>query len=459
MITYSTPDYIKRSFDKQRSFFLRQVTKSVDGRIAALHRLKQWILAHEEDIAAALYADLHKSKEEAYLTETSIVLQEIALHLKHVRSWSKPKAVATPIQLLPSRSYREAVPLGNVLILAPWNYPFQLTIGPLVGALAAGNTAILKPSPAAKHTALLIEKMVQACFSPELVAVIQGDVAETTALLDLPFDLIFFTGSSRVGKIVMQAASKHLTPVILELGGKSPCVVDRGADLKIAAKRIAWGKTINAGQTCIAPDHVWVHESCKDTLIAEIRQQWEEMFGKNPSESPYFGRIIDQRAFARLEQYLDDGKIYCGGQKDAHSRYIAPTILTDVPMDSTVMKEEIFGPILPILAFQDLESVKDYHLRSEKPLAAYFFGEKERGEDFLGAVTSGGACINDTLLHIANHHLPFGGVGNSGMGRYHGKASFEAFSHQKSVLVSPTWFDIPFKYAPFKNFEWIRRIV
>jgi len=459
MITYATPDYIKQSFDGQQKYFLSQVTKSVDTRIASLHRLKQWIQAHEEAIAVALKADLHKSKEEAYLTETSIVLQEITLHLKHIRSWSKPKAVATPIQLLPSRSYRQAVPLGNVLILAPWNYPFQLTIGPLVGALAAGNTAILKPSPAAKHTALLIEKMVKECFAPEIVSVVQGDIAETTALLELPFNLIFFTGSSRVGKIVMQAASKHLTPVILELGGKSPCVVDRGADIKVAAKRIAWGKTINAGQTCIAPDHVWVHTSCKDALISEIRHQWEEMFGKNPSESPYFGRIIDQRAFARLEQYLGDGKVYCGGQKDPQTRYLAPTILTDVTMDDKVMQDEIFGPILPILTFQNLEEVKAYHLKEEKPLAAYYFGPKESGEDFLGAVTSGGACINDTLLHIANHHLPFGGVGNSGMGRYHGKASFEAFSHQKSVLVSPTWFDIPFKYAPFKNFEWIRRIV
>ncbi len=445
--------------ENQRAFFNSQQTKEISFRIRNLKKLRTAVVKNSKKITDALYTDLHKSYEEAYLSEISIVLSEIDYHLKNLKEWSRPKHVHTPFHLLPSSSKIITEPLGQALIIAPWNYPFQLTINPLVGAISAGCTAILKPSSSTPTVSNLIAQIIKEEFKEDYISVVLGGRNENTSLLEKRFDVIFFTGSSSFGKAVMQAASKHLTPVILELGGKSPCIVDESANIKIAAKRIIWGKLINAGQTCIAPDYVYVHEQVKDSLIKEMIHYAEEMYGKDFKQSNYYPRIINNEAFDRLINLLKDGNITWGGEHNKETKYIAPTILENVSLESNTMKDEIFGPILPMFTFKDIKQAINYINEQEKPLALYYFGSNKNLKTIVKYTSSGGICVNDTLLHIANHHLPFGGVGNSGMGKYHGEESYTAFSNRRSILTSPTWIDLIFKYPPFKFFNLIKKII
>ena len=443
----------------QRKYFDSNETKSIEFRLNALKRFKKAIISNESNIADALWKDLHKSVEETYLTETSIVLGEIDNHIKHLKKWAKPKKVHTPLQLLPSTSRIIYEPLGVALIVAPWNYPFQLLMNSLVGAISSGCCAVLKPSEYASNIALVMQNIINESFSSEYIDLVQGGRSVNKLLFEQRFDIIFFTGSPMVGKIVMKAAAEYLTPVVLELGGKSPCIVDKNANINIAARRIAWGKTINAGQTCIAPDYLFAHQSIKDELIQKIGENIEKMHGKDVQKSKHFVRIINTKAFDKIESYLQKGDIKFGGITDRNDRYIAPTIIDNVKEDFPIMQEEIFGPVLPVLTFDKIDKVISYVNKNEKPLAFYYFGKDKEAKDILSKTTSGGACINDTLMHITNHNLPFGGVGNSGVGKYHGKESFLAFSNQRGVVTTPTWIDLPLKYAPFKYFNLIKRIV
>lgn len=445
--------------EHQRAFFSTHATKAIDFRLTQLRKLKNAILSNQKKIEDALWQDLHKSPEEAYLTEISIVTGEIDHHIKNLKQWARAKRVRTPLHLLPSSSKIISEPLGLSLIVAPWNYPFQLLMNPLVGSISAGGCCILKPAPDAPAIATVMQALIENTFDANYIAVVQGHRATNTLLFNQRFDNIFFTGSPTVGKIVMQAAAQHLTPVVLELGGKSPCIVDADANITVAAKRITWGKLINAGQTCIAPDYLFVHQSVKDELLEKIAKNITTMYGDDIKTSRFYPRIISQRAMDRLEPLLRSGDIYLGGDIDKAEKFIAPTILVNVKPDDAVMQEEIFGPILPVLTFDSLDEPLNYVHTNEKPLAFYYFGNDDSAKDILAQTTSGGACINDTLMHITNHNLPFGGVGNSGMGHYHGKDSFNAFSNQRAVVTTPTWIDLPFKYVPFKYFEWMKKII
>jgi aldehyde dehydrogenase (NAD+) len=442
-----------------RSYFKTNETLDISFRIDKLKKFKNAILSFENKISEALWEDLHKSKEEAYLTETSIVLQEIDNHIRHLKQWSKPKTVSTPLHLLPSSSKIIYEPLGVALIIAPWNYPFQLLMNSLVGAISGGCCTVLKPSPYTPAIADVMEKLIRQTFDEKYISVAQGGREVNRILLEQRYDVIFFTGSPDLGKIVMKAAAQHLTPVVLELGGKSPCIVDAKANIDIAAKRIAWGKMINAGQTCIAPDYLFVHSSVKQELLLKIEQSITKWFGENPLESPYFPRIVNDNAMIRLQKLMKNGKIVFGGKVNAAEKYISPTIIDEVEPEFPIMQEEIFGPVLPVMTFDKIETVIEYIQSHEKPLAFYYFGKNSDAKDVLHKTSSGGACINDTLMHITNHHLPFGGVGNSGTGKYHGRESFMAFSNTRAVVTSPTWFDLPVKYVPFKFFEWVKKIL
>lgn len=444
---------------EHRSFFNSQKTKSVTFRLQQLQKLKKAIDKYEKKIEKALWKDLNKSKEEAYLTEISIVKNEIKYHQRNLKGWAKPKSVPTPLQLLPSKSRIHYEPLGVSLIVSPWNYPFQLLINPLIGAISSGCCAMIKPSPDTPTVAIVIDEMISDFFPKDYISVVHGAKETNTRLFSKKFDLIFFTGSPKLGKIVMKAAAENLTPVILELGGKSPSIVDANANLNIAAKRIVWGKFINAGQTCIAPDYLWVHESVKEKLVEKMIQNIKEIYGNNAEESAFYPRIVHQTAMDRLISLLNDGQILYGGNYIKEKRYIQPTLLEPSSIDVPIMQEEIFGPILPILTFNEISEVINYINSNEKPLAFYYFGKNKTARNVIEHTTSGGACINDTLMHVANHHLPFGGVGNSGMGNYHGKESFMAFSNKRSMIKTPTWIDVPFKYPPFKYFKWIKKIM
>ena len=444
---------------KQRLFFATHQTKDVKFRMRQLRLLKENIIKHEKLITAALWNDLHKSYEEAYLTEISVVLLEIEYHLKNMSQWAKPKKVRTPLHLLPSRSRVISEPLGVALIIAPWNYPFQLLMNPLVGAISAGCCAILKPSPYTPNISKVMNALIQETFNSNYIDLIEGHREVNEILLEQRFDIIFFTGSAAVGRVVMRKAAEHLTPVILELGGKSPCIVDADANLEIAAKRIAWGKTINAGQTCIAPDYLFVHASVKEELIKKMITHFKEMYGEDIQQSHYFARIVNQQAFQRLQRLLELGRIRFGEKVDANDRYISPTLLDEIEVEFPIMKEEIFGPILPILTYTHLDEVITYVNHNEKPLAFYYFGNNKQAKEIIARTTSGGVCVNDTLMHITNHYLPFGGVGNSGSGKYHGYHSFMAFSNMRGVLNSLTWIDLPLKYAPFKYFKLIKKLL
>lgn len=452
-------DVIIKNIANHSVFFSTQITKDIGFRITQLRKLKKVILQYQEKIALALWDDLHKSPEEAYVTEISIVLSEITHHIKHLKKWASPKKVATPLHLLPSSSKILYEPLGTALIVAPWNYPFQLLINSLVGAISAGCCSVLKPSPDTPTIAKVMEDMISENFDANYISMVQGGRKTNTTLFAQRFDIIFFTGSPTVGKVVMKAGAENLTPVILELGGKSPCIVDADADIDIAAKRISWGKLINAGQTCIAPDYLFAHQSIKKELLNKIAKNIKLMYGDNIKQSRFYPRIVNEKSVDRLSGLLNQGKIHTGGEIDVKEKFVAPTIIDDVTPDFLVMQEEIFGPILPVMTFEDIEEPINYINKNEKPLAFYYFGKNKKAAAVLAKTTSGGACINDTLMHITNHNLPFGGVGNSGMGNYHGKESFLAFSNQRAVVTTPTWIDIPLKYIPFKYFKLIQKII
>jgi acyl-CoA reductase-like NAD-dependent aldehyde dehydrogenase len=414
--------------------------------------LRNAIVAHETELLAALKADLGRPAAEAYTGEIAVVLHEVDSASRHLDSWARPRKVRTPLILFPGSSWVCPEPYGRALVIAPWNYPFQLAIAPLVAALAAGNCAVVKPSEVAPRTSAALTELLTTTFEPDYVAVVEGGAATTEALLVEQFDLIFFTGGTRIGKIIMAAAAKNLTPVVLELGGKNPCIVDGDAELETAARRIAWGKFVNAGQTCIAPDFVLAHSSIKAALLERLAAVIALFYGKDPQASQDYGRIINDHHLRRLASLLGDGRIAIGGQVDAADRYIAPTVLDDVSWDAPIMQEEIFGPILPILAFDDLDDAIGRLQQRPKPLALYFFaGNRVRQDEILRRLPAGAACINDVFAQMLNLRLPFGGVGESGMGAYHGKAGFDTFSHAKAVVRRGVWADPSSKYPPYRT--------
>ena len=458
MITTPIED-IKDIVAAQRAFFRGHATRSVEFRLEMLKRLRASIVKYERELAEALYNDLHKSYEEAYLTEISIVLAEIDNFLKHLKGWAAPSKKSTPLKMFPSHSEILTEPLGVSLIIAPWNYPVQLLLNPLVGAIGAGCTAVLKPSPYVPNVAEVLGRLIAETFDHEYVAVVQGHREVNSALLRERYDIIFFTGSPDLGRVVMCAAAENLTPVVLELGGKSPVVVDKSADIKLAAKRIAWGKTLNAGQTCIAPDYLLIHKDVKAEFVVAFRHAIAELHGEDVHKSEHYVRMVSDRAFERVVSYLDCGDVVAGGLTSAEDRYIEPTLLDNVSADSAVMREEIFGPVLPMMEIGDVEEAINFILDREKPLAMYVFAEEGVARRVFDHTSSGGGCINDTIMHIANEHLPFGGVGNSGMGRYHGRDSLYAFSHRRSVVTTPTWIDLPFRYMPYKLFRLVKKML
>jgi aldehyde dehydrogenase (NAD+) len=443
---------IKTTLTAQKDFFNSGQTKDVSFRKAQLDTLQKAIVENQEKILKALQQDLSKSAYEGYLTEVGIVLDEIRFIKKHLVKWAKARRVRTHLFQFPGSSYIYAEPYGVSLIISPWNYPFQLVIGPLIGAIAAGNCSVVKPSEYAPSTAQILSKIISKNFEPSYIAVIEGEAEVSQALLDEDFDYIFFTGSVAVGKIVMQAAARHLTPVTLELGGKSPCIVDRDVDLNLTAKRIVSGKFINAGQTCIAPDYLLVHQEVKTELLERMKLFIRQFYGDDPQLSPDYPRIVNEKHFLRLTEFMQKGRVITGGQSDRQSLYIAPTILDDIVWDDPIMQNEIFGPILPVLAYDNLSEAVSRVKELPKPLAFYYFSNnRQNGEKIIRNTSFGGGCINDTLLHFANPHLPFGGIGSSGIGSYHGKKSFETFSHQKSILKRSFRLDAPLRYPPYGN--------
>ena len=435
--------------EMQRTALLTAGPRHVEERIDQLDTLHATIRQRENLICDALQADLGKRPEEAYMTEIGMVLSEISFIINHLKRWARPKRVHTPLAQFPSRSYILKEPYGVVLVMAPWNYPFQLTMNPLVGALAAGNHVIVKPSAYAPATAQAIESLVSACFPPEQATVILGGRAENQALLEERFDYIFFTGGVNVGKMVLEKAARYVTPVTLELGGKSPCIVDATADIPVAARRIAFGKGINSGQTCVAPDYLLVQEKVKDKLLSHIRAAWEEFYGEalNGLQWP---KMINEKHYNRVMSLMAGEKVYCGGKGDGQR--IEPTILTDITWESPIMQEEIFGPVLPVIPFKEIDEIIPAINSREKPLALYLFTRSARNrEKILQGVPFGGGCVNDTVIHLASNRLPFGGVGQSGMGHYHGKYSFDTFTHEKSVVVKGNWLDLSMRYPPYDN--------
>jgi aldehyde dehydrogenase (NAD+) len=439
---------IPQLLQQQRTYFATGQTKPLAWRLAQLQKLKQAVIDRQAQILAAVKADLGRSEFEGYF-EISAVM-EINIALKNLAKWMKPRSVKTGMDVFPAKAWVQPDPLGVVLVIGPWNYPFSLVFSPLVGAIAAGNCAIVKPSEHAPHTSRVVAELVQATFPPEYVCVLEGDAETSQALLAERFDHIFFTGGTAIGRIVMAAAAKHLTPVTLELGGKSPCIVDAKTNLARAAKRIAWGKFLNAGQICIAPDYLLIDRSVKAEFLNHFQAVVTEFYGDNPANSADYGRIINARQFNRLVGLLNDGKAVIGGQFDADSRYIAPTVLDGVKADAAVMQEEIFGPILPVVEYGELSEAIAFINQRPKPLALYLFSDDaQTQQQILDQTSSGAVCINDTVMQVGVNGLPFGGVGESGMGRYHGKFSFDTFSHDKSVLKRGMWLDLAWRYAPY----------
>ena len=459
MVTNTPIDKIQSLVASQRNYFRSNETLDIAFRLKMLRRLRDSIKMYEEDLAQALRTDLNKSYEEAFMTEISIVLGEIDNFLKNLPRWAAPSKKSTPLKLFPSRSAVITEPLGVALIIAPWNYPVQLTLNPLVGAIAAGCTAVLKPSPYTPNVAQVLERVVTSAFDEKYVAVVQGDRTVNTALLNHRYDIIFFTGSPDLGRVVMRSAAEHLTPVVLELGGKSPVVVDKSADIRVAAKRIAWGKSLNAGQTCIAPDYLLIHREVKEQFVKEYKRALERLLGSDASKSKYYVRIVSDKAFERVAGYLNDGVVRVGGRVDASKRYIEPTLLDNVAVDSAVMREEIFGPVLPMVTIGDVDEAIAFIRDREKPLALYVFADEPIAKSVFDQTSSGGGCINDVIMHIANENMPFGGVGNSGMGRYHGRDSLYAFSHRRAVVTTTTRVDTPFRYMPYRWFRVVKRLL
>ena len=447
-----TEQEIKDIVTKQRKYFQTGATLPVSSRLTALQKLYHAISGHEAEIHDALKKDLGKSGFESYMCETGMVLEEISYMLKHTPKFAREQRVRTPLAQFHSRSYKKPSPYGVTLIMSPWNYPFMLTLSPLVDALAAGNTAVVKPSAYSPHTSEVLRLILSECFEPQYVAVVTGGRAENTCLLHEHFDYIFFTGSQNVGKEVMRNAAEYLTPVTLELGGKSPCIVDQTADIKLAAKRIVFGKYLNCGQTCVAPDYVYCHCSVKDKLIKEVQKQIRRQYGKQPLHNSDYGKIINEKHFDRILGLIDEKKVVHGGGSDRNTHRIEPTVMDNVTFSDAVMQEEIFGPVMPVLTFDSLDEAIRRINSMPHPLALYLFTSDKKA---AGKVTArcgfGGGCINDTIIHLATSEMGFGGFGESGMGAYHGKAGFDTFTHYKSIVDKKTWIDLPMRYQPYRK--------
>ena len=436
--------------EEQRKFFLSGETLPIKFRKQMLKKLYASVVFHKEEILSALTSDLGKSDFEGFMCEVGLSLTEISYMIKNVKKFAKEKTVVTPLAQFASRSYKKPCPYGNTLIMSPWNYPFLLSIEPLANAIAAGNTAILKPSAYSPATSKIIEKILSECFEKKFVAVVTGGRQENAALLEQKFDFVFFTGSQAVGKEVLRHTAENLTPAILELGGKSPCIIDSSAKIRLAAKRVVFGKYLNCGQTCVAPDYILCHKDIKDEFVKEVKIQIEKQYGKNPLENSDYGKIINQKHFERVSSLINAEKVVHGGKTNPETLQIEPTVLNNVTWDDAVMQEEIFGPIMPILTYENLDQVIADLQKKQKPLALYFFSQNKKNiKAITEKVSYGGGCINDTIIHLATSEMGFGGVGESGMGSYHGKTGFDAFSHTKSIVDKKTWMDLPMRYQPY----------
>lgn len=445
---------IEEIVQTQREYFREGKTKSINFRIEALKKLRKVIKEYESDINEALKKDLNKSAFESYMTEVGMTLHALSNMEKNIRKWARTRHVQTPFAQFHAKSFIIPEPYGLTLVIAPWNYPFLLSMEPLIGAIAAGNCCILKPSEYAPATSAILARIMKESFRMKYITVIEGGIEENTILLDQRFDYIFYTGGVTVGKIVMEKASKNLTPITLELGGKSPCIVDESANLELAAKRIVFGKYLNAGQTCVAPDYLLVHKSVKEELIKYLKKYIHEFMGENPLKCDNYAKIINKRHFDRLLLLMEEEYIAHGGKSDEKSLKIEPTILDHITEQSFIMQEEIFGPILPIMTFDQISEVELFIVNKEKPLALYLFTtNKEVENKILNNISFGGGCINDTIIHLATSNMPFGGVGNSGMGAYHGKASFDTFTHYKSIVKKYNWIDLPIRYLPYTELK------
>ena len=452
-------DKITVIVDRQRHYFNSGATLPVENRIAALKKLRKALIDHEEEIAKAIRSDLGKSAEESYMCETGLVISEISYLLRHIRSYAKEKTVLTPLAQFASRSYKKPMPYGVTLIMSPWNYPLLLTLDPLADAIAAGNTAVIKPSAYSPATSELLKELIEAIFPTEFVAVVTGGREENEALLEQRFDYIFFTGSKNVGKMVLQKAAVHLTPATLELGGKSPCIVDKSANLKLAARRIVFGKFLNCGQTCVAPDYILCHTNVKDELLKHLKNEIKRQYGINCLSNAAYGKIISRKHFDRIRGLIDPAKAVIGGRYDVNALKIEPTVMDNITWEDKVMGEEIFGPVLPILTFDSICKVIRTVNDHDKPLALYIFTQDKK---IIRAVTEecafGGGCVNDCVIHLATSNMGFGGVGESGMGAYHGKTGFDTFTHYKSIVDKKTWLDLPMRYQPYNTFnDWLIR--
>mgnify|MGYP000973128569 FL=1 len=454
-------EYIKLILDKQRDFFNLNSTKDINFRVKQLEKLKDLINQHTKDILKALNQDLGKSEFEAYSTEVGMVLSEISYALENIQNWTKVKKVKTPMANFKSKSYIYPEPYGNVLIISPWNYPFQLTFLPLIGAIAGGNTAIIKPSSSSIYTSKIMAKIINENFPEEFIHVLNVESEDSRKVLDEKFDYIFYTGSPNVGKLIMRKASENLTPITLELGGKSPCIVDKEGDIELFAKRIIWGKLLNSGQTCVAPDYIYVHKDIKEEFIGYLIKYIEEFYGENIEDNGDYVRIINEKHFNRLIGLIDENKLVYGGEANLEKLYISPTIMDNINWDDKVMEEEIFGPIIPILEYESIVEVIEEIKKRPRPLALYAFSTNEKiVEKIVNSISFGGGCINDTIMHLTNPNMPFGGVGDSGMGHYHGKYSFDTFTHYKSISDKSLSPDVEMRYPPYKgNLKWVKRIM
>ena len=450
---------IQEIVKKQKAFYRSGATLDLKFRREMLQKMSSGLKKWEHALLEALWKDLHKSAEEAYMTEIGLVYGELDDAIKHLGRWARRRRVCSPVTVMPSKSYIVREPLGNTLIVAPWNYPVQLLLSPLVGAIAAGCTAVLKPSPYVPTVSDTLQKLIEDCFPEEYIALVQGNRDVNTILFGTRWDFVFYTGSPAIAKVLSAAQADYLTPMVLELGGKSPCIVDRDADIEVAARRIVWGKCLNSGQTCIAPDYLFVHEEIKQKFIEEFKKQLDILYPEGTKDSDYYVHIVRDAAFERVSGYLKDGRILAGGRTDKATRWIEPTLLDGVKPDSPVMTTEIFGPVFPMMTFCDRKEVIDFVTSREKPLAFYYFGKQADAWEMISRTTSGGACINDVIMHVANSRIPFGGVGNSGMGNYHSERSFLAFSHERSVLSTPTWIDLKFRYMPYKLFGLVKKML
>ena len=453
-------DQIIEIIEKQRAFFSSGATLDVDHRIAALKKLRSALEQNESAIAQALRSDLGKSAEEGYMCETGIVLSEISYMLRHIRRFAKEQTVATPLAQFASRSYKKPMPYGVTLIMSPWNYPFMLSLDPFVDAIAAGNTMVLKPSAYSPATSRLLKELITSLFPEEYIAVIEGGREENAFLLDQKFDYIFFTGSKTVGRLVLEKAARHLTPVTLELGGKSPCIVDKSAKLELAARRIVFGKFLNCGQTCVAPDYILCHSAVKDRLVECLKAEIKRQYGEDCLNNPLYGKIISKKHFDRVTGLIEPNKVVHGGHFDAANQKIEPTVMDGITWADKVMGEEIFGPLMPILTFDSLEDVIETVNSHDKPLALYIYAEDKKAiREVTARCAFGGGCVNDCIIHLATSNMGFGGVGESGMGAYHGKTGFDTFTHYKSIVDKKTWMDLPMRYQPYNKFgDWLIHI-